>query len=155
MRTTSLGVSVSANRRPEHPKRPWVRFCLGFVAIGASAIAAPNPPTALLATNVSPVQIRLTWTDNSTDETGFKLERSTDGTNYTQVAQVLPNTTVYRDRGAWPGQVYYYRVRAFNAGGNSTYSDPATIGMPNLGSANVFGWGYTGPPLGLTGIVAV
>ncbi|MBC8008614.1 MAG: hypothetical protein H7067_00780 [Burkholderiales bacterium] len=51
------------------------------------APAAPAAPSSLSATANSPSQITLTWTDNATDETGFKLERSLDGsTGWTQIA---------------------------------------------------------------------
>lgn len=117
--------------------------------------AAPNAPTNLLAAAVSSVQVSLTWSDSSSDETGFKIERSRDGTNYSQVAQVLANTTGYRDKGAWPGVNYFYRVRSFDSSGSSDYSQPAGVATPALCSANVFGWGYSPPPAGLTGMVAV
>src|SRR5439155_415896 len=82
----------------------------------ASATTLPLPPTApsaLTATAASATQINLSWADNSNDEDGFKVERSTDGTNFMQIAQVLPNTTYYRDNGAWPDTAYTYRVHAY------------------------------------------
>jgi hypothetical protein len=132
-----------------------IGFVLGCVACCISASAAPNAPTNLQATVVSPVQINLVWSDGSSDETGFRVERSADGISYTQIAQVLANSTAYRDKGVWPGTSYSYRVRAYNASGNSGYSDSASASTPNLCSANVFGWGYAAPPAGLTGMVAV
>ncbi len=134
---------------------PCIGFVLGVVGCCVSASAAPNGPTNLQASVVSPVQINLAWSDASSDETGFKVERSADGVSYTQIAQVLANSTAYRDKGAWPGTSYSYRVRAYNASGNSGYSDAASATTPNLCSANVFGWGYASPPAGLTGMVAV
>src|SRR5205823_4784206 len=57
---------------------------------GATAVvgAAPAPaaPGNLSATAVSGTQINLKWTDNSTNETGYHIERSTDGTTFTQIA---------------------------------------------------------------------
>src|SRR5439155_3175320 len=46
---------------------------------------APNAPSNLAASAVSATQINLTWTDNSSDETGFRLERGTDGINFTEI----------------------------------------------------------------------
>jgi titin len=67
-------------------------------------------------------EIDLTWRDRSTTEVGFQIERSTDDRNFRQIAQVLPNTTIYRDKGLFPGTRYFYRIRAFNAAGESGYS---------------------------------
>src|SRR5690606_23443175 len=45
----------------------------------ASATTAPDVPTGLSATAPSPTQVNLSWADNSADETGFRIERSSDG----------------------------------------------------------------------------
>jgi titin len=52
-------------------------------------------PSNLAAVAVSSSQINLTWTDNAIGETGFKLERSTDGVNFTQVASLGKNSQKY------------------------------------------------------------
>jgi hypothetical protein len=75
---------------------------------------------------VSSSQINLSWTDNSNNETGFKVERSTDGTTFTQIATVGANVTMYVNTGLSPLTRYYYRVRAYNTGGNSAYSNIAS-----------------------------
>jgi len=41
-----------------------------------SCAAPPNAPSGLTATAVSQHQINLAWADNSSDESGFKIERS-------------------------------------------------------------------------------
>jgi hypothetical protein len=48
-----------------------------------------------MATAVSSSQINLSWIDNSNNETGFEIERSTDGTTFTQIATVGANVTMY------------------------------------------------------------
>ena len=49
--------------------------------------AAPAAPSALAATALSTTQINLTWSDNSANETGFKIERKTgSGGTYAQIA---------------------------------------------------------------------
>jgi hypothetical protein len=80
----------------------------------------------LAATTVSLNQIDLSWSDNSTDETGFKIERSTDGTTFAEVASVGANVTTYSDTGLTESTTYYYRVRAHNTGGDSDYSNTAS-----------------------------
>jgi transcriptional regulator CtsR len=87
---------------------------------------APVPPAApsnLVATAVSSSQINLAWQRNSTNEDGFKIERAPDGTTFTQVATVGPGVTGYLDAGLTTLTTYYYRVRAYNRGGDSGYSN--------------------------------
>jgi hypothetical protein len=75
---------------------------------------------------VSSSQINLSWTDNSNNETGFKVERSKNGKGFSQLATVGANVTTYSDTGLNRTTTYYYRVRAVNAGGNSAYSNIAS-----------------------------
>jgi len=72
-------------------------------------------PTSLTATAVSQTQIDLSWTDNSNDETGFKVER--DGSLITTTAA---NATSYSYSGLSCGTNYSYSVKATNADGDST-----------------------------------
>ncbi|PKQ69290.1 fibronectin type III domain-containing protein [Raineya orbicola] len=86
-----------------------------------------NAPTTLTATAASTTQINLTWVDNATNETGYKVERSTDGINFTEIASSLPaNSTSYASNGLTPGTLYFFRVRAFNGSVNSPYSNTAS-----------------------------
>lgn len=71
-------------------------------------------------------QLQLSWFDNSTNEDGFKIERSTSATGtYTQIAQTTANATSYNDSNLISGATYCYRVRAFNTTGNSPFSNAA------------------------------
>ncbi len=88
-------------------------------------VPPPAAPTTLVATAVSSSQINLNWTDNATNETGFELERSTDGTNFTKIADLRPDITTYQNTGLNPATRYFYRVRAVNQGGQSAYSNVA------------------------------
>ena len=85
----------------------------------------PLPPTALNASAVSAGQINLSWLDNSSDETGFSLERSPDGIAFTPIASLGPDIQFYADSGLQAATQYFYRVRAFNGAGNSAYSNTA------------------------------
>src|SRR4029077_12506333 len=82
----------------------------------------PAAPTNLTATAASSSQINLSWTDNSSNETGFYVERSTDGATFTQVGSVGANIKVYTSSGLAASTKYSYRARAYNPGGNSAYS---------------------------------
>ncbi|OQP57870.1 gliding motility-associated C-terminal domain-containing protein [Niastella populi] len=86
--------------------------------------AAPNAPTSLNGTATSGAEINLSWTDNSANENSFVIERSIDGTNYTQIGSVPVNTTSYTDNaGLQINTLYYYRVKAVsNTLGSSSYA---------------------------------
>ena len=77
--------------------------------------APPNAPTSLTATAVSSSQINLAWTQNSSDETGFKIERKTGAAGtYAEIAIVGANVTSYSNTSLSAGTTYFYRVRAYN-----------------------------------------
>lgn len=99
-------------------------------AAPTSKLAAP---TKLTASAVGSNQIKLAWTDNGTNESGFLIERSTDGITFTQVATVAGNLTNYTDNGVLAGKTYTYRARATLNGTNSDYSNTAattTVALP-------------------------
>ncbi|GAB4126818.1 MAG: hypothetical protein Fur0027_08630 [Raineya sp.] len=82
-------------------------------------------PTSLTATATSTSQINLTWNDVATNETGYKVEHSTDGVSFTEIADLPANTTAYSDAGLTSGVLYFYRVRAYNGSIFSAYSNTA------------------------------
>lgn len=88
--------------------------------------AVPMAPTGLTAVATSGHRIDLAWTDQSSYEKGFRIERSTDGVVYKQIASVNANVATYSDGGVQLGKTYFYRVRAYNKQGNSTYSNAAS-----------------------------
>lgn len=83
----------------------------------------PAAPTALSAV-AGKRKITLSWSDNSTNETGFKIERSTDGVNFTQIA--TSTSATYTNSNLTTGVTYHYRVRAYNSAGDSAYSNVAS-----------------------------
>jgi murein tripeptide amidase MpaA len=96
-------------------------------AATAAVSAFPNAPTNLTATAVSKSQINLSWTDTAANEDGFQIERCKGSTctNFTQIATVGANVTSYTNTGLARKTTYRYRVRAYNASGNSGYSNIA------------------------------
>jgi hypothetical protein len=86
----------------------------------------PKAPSGLTATTVSTSQIDLSWADNSTDETGFLIERCQDAncTAFAQIATAVQNATTYSDTGLSASTMYRYRVLA--AKGTSV-SQPSEI----------------------------
>jgi len=101
----------------------------------ASATTLPNPPTApnnLTAAAVSQNRINLAWAENATNEDGFKIERKTLQGAYTQIMTVGANATSFADTSLSANTNYFYRVRAYNAGGHSKYSNEANATtLPN------------------------
>lgn len=112
----------------------------------------PSAPSSLTATTVSDVRIDLAWTDNSADETGFKVEESAnDQANWVEISDVAANTVSLIRIGRTAGTRYYYRVRAYNGDGNSAYSNVAmaiTTGWPqvvyDIGAQVYFDWDRDG-----------
>ena len=110
----------------------------------ATSLALPPPPAApsgLSANTVSGTQINLSWTDNSANETSFKVERSTDGVTFSQIGAVGANVTSYVNTGLSAATPYNYRVRASNESGDSAYSGiaSATTGTEAVLQQNVSG----------------
>ena len=99
------------------------------VTLQANANSIPAAPSSLTAVAVSKSQINLAWTDNSSNETGFKIERCTGVTctNFSQIATVGANVLKYSNSGLKRNTTYRYRVRAYNAAGNSAYSSPVSV----------------------------
>jgi alpha-tubulin suppressor-like RCC1 family protein len=86
-----------------------------------------NAPSSLTATVGSTSQINLFWSDNSNNEDGFEIERSTDGINYTLLSTLNANTISYSDTIQPSLITYYYRVSGFNTiGDRSAYSNVAS-----------------------------
>lgn len=93
-----------------------------------TAPSAPAAPGGLTATAASSTQINLAWTDNSTNETAFKVERATSATGpWTEISStVAANTTTYSASGLSASTTYHFRVRASNGTGDSDYSATAS-----------------------------
>lgn len=97
-------------------------------AITMLPLTSPAAPSGLNATAASASQINLTWTDNATNETGFKVERKSgiNGT-YAQIGMAAANAVSYSDNGLSASTTYYYRVRSTNSAGDSTaYSNESS-----------------------------
>jgi hypothetical protein len=92
-----------------------------------TASLLPAAPSNLTATAVTGLKINLAWTDNSSNETGFAIERcqGNNCTSFAPLTTVGANVTTYQDTGLSSNTFYRYRVRAFNGSGNSGYSNVA------------------------------
>lgn len=88
----------------------------------------PMAPSNLTAQSETSSEAELQWTDNSTNESGFKIERRSNGQNYTVVGTVDADVMNFRDLELKNGEEYFYRVYAYNSTGKSlTYTNEASI----------------------------
>ncbi len=77
---------------------------------------------ALLAP-LTEASVTLSWKDNSNNEDGFSIERSSDGKSFREIARVTRDVVEFVDKDATEGNTFHYRVRAFNAFGHSGYTN--------------------------------
>ena len=95
-------------------------------ASGTTLAGPPSAPTGLTAAALSGSEIRLNWTDTASNETGFQIDRSLDGTTgWAQVGTVGSNVTTFTNTGLTVSTTYFYRVRSVSAGGQSANSATA------------------------------
>ncbi len=114
----------------------------GVVACSTAGIVYANiggtpptatPPSDLSADLLTDTQAGLSWTDNSSDEYGFVVERRMGSVGaFAKLATVGAGTTSYIDSGLQSGRIYYYRVRAYQAGGFSAYSNQVYVVTPGI-----------------------
>jgi hypothetical protein len=91
----------------------------------------PAAPNNLSGISESSSTIKLNWSDNSDNETGFKIEKATfqvfEWSDFTEIADIQPNSTEFTDEELMQGRSYKYRLLAYNGGGSSGYSEEITV----------------------------
>jgi hypothetical protein len=103
-----------------------------LVVYGSAATPAPQPttpaaPSGLTAAAASANTINLTWADNSSNETGFRIERSSNGgSTWVSAGAVGAGVRSYAAGGLTASTQYQFRVRAYNGAGDSANSNVAT-----------------------------
>lgn len=98
-----------------------------------TSVVGPTPPAAptlLTATAVGNTRVDLAWTDNSADETGFRVERRTLGGTFALLTTVGANVRTHSDTTAVAGTTYEYRTLAINGTLTSAASNTATVTTP-------------------------
>jgi hypothetical protein len=97
-------------------------------ATTTGSTTAPSAPSNLTGTAASSSQVNLTWTDNSSNESGFSVQRASSSSGpWSQVALAGINATAHADTGLSPSTSYYYRLCATNSAGASAFT--ATINV--------------------------
>ncbi|WP_052661601.1 fibronectin type III domain-containing protein, partial [Clostridium aceticum] len=144
--TISNGNATSYNDTGASPSTTYYYRIIAFNSGGASPysdevnattqgviVNPPAKPTKLTTIGIFSDKINLSWVDNADSEAGYKVERKTGNGNFMEIIVLGPNRTTYSDTGISPNTVYTYRVRAYNTGGNSDYSNEingSTINFP-------------------------
>jgi len=133
--TNASGVTTSHtyNAAGSYTARLTVTDNDGAVSTATVMISATAPvpaaPSSLTVAVASASQLNLAWTDNGSNEDGFKIERCSGNscTNFAQIATVGANIRTYSNTGLNKNTIYTYRVRAYNTFGNSAYSNVAAV----------------------------
>jgi len=127
----SADFTTGATTPPTIYLRLWANVTAGsawldslqLIKTGVVALALPGAPANLASTAATGTAIALAWTDNSTNENGFKVERSADGsTGWAQIAMLPVGANSFVDSSLTPSTSYFYRVYAYNLTGSSSYS---------------------------------
>ncbi len=96
----------------------------------------PQPAWDLVATPLAPDSVKLTWTDNSNNETGFQIERRAENeTKYSVIKTTAANETSFTDKELNSSAIYYYRVLSINSFGSTYYSNEAKVMTPGDGKS--------------------
>jgi len=110
-----------------HPRRlqRWNRLTRCLLLVLGFIVLSPWATWA--------AQVALTWEDHATTETGFRIERRTEGEgDYAWLAVVDANVVTYNDANVTNGKTYCYRIQAYNPGGPSPYSNDACVAVSSV-----------------------
>lgn len=100
--------------------------------------APPTAPGALRLVAATSTRIDLAWSDNSSTETAWIIERKAAGDDFSVYYTGAANLTSFSDQAVIPGAVYIYRVACSNSAGSSDYSGELSVTVPAAGTPPVF-----------------
>ena len=115
---TDSGLSLGQNYNYRVAAYTSVNTSAWVTVTAATEFPAPSD---LSATAISDSEVQLAWVDNTSYETGFKIERD-DGSGFTEIATVLSDVTEYTDTALTFDQTYSYRVAAYTTGNTSSWA---------------------------------
>lgn len=119
----TVEVRASDVNQDAHVETPAVDVDFALVVSGADEPSTPPAAPANLRGRATPHAAYLAWDDLSSDETGFELELSTDGTTFVPAATLAAGVSAQLETALTPLVTYHWRVRAFNAAGASAWSN--------------------------------
>lgn len=135
---------------------------------GGFSSVPPTPTVPAAATNcsadaLSGLRIQIGFADNSSNEVGFRIERSAGGAPFATLTTLAAGVTSYEDAGLTDGVLYEYRVMAFNALGDAAPSNTASAtavitlpvgpAVPPVSSGGGGGCAATGGAAGILGLL--
>ena len=125
--------------------------------IGGGTVTTPSAPSNVVATNVTGT-VKLTWTDNATNETSYRIDRAIGAGTYATIATLAADVTSYTDSTVAASTIYNYKVSAVNSAGPGSsevsITTPASTGS-NLAGADIGTVGVAGSTSLASGVYTV
>ena len=118
------GNIVVTNNRIFNISASAATMSFDFEVVGSGQ--PPAAPSSLTASAVSDSRIDLTWNDNSSTESSFRVERSADGVSFNEIGSTGADVTSYSDTGLPAVTTFSYRVLASNTSGASSPTNTAS-----------------------------
>jgi len=135
---------------PTH-RLPLLIISATFGLIVSVSAQVPLAPSDVVVTPVSGTEVKLSWKDNSSDESGFKIERRTSGGTFEPLTTLPANTTTFSDKkGITAGKTYVYKIIAAGKGSDSAAVEGrAALDLPKE-PRGMLGWSPVGNVINLT-----
>lgn len=97
-------------------------------------ISAPSSPSSINAVATDENNAALTWQDNATGESGYRIQRRVAGSDeWLTLGTVPSNNTNFQDDTANLSNSYFYRIQAFTGASSSAYSQEVASPSANTG----------------------
>src|SRR5690606_35621706 len=121
--TYLVGFSAAAGKNAGAP--PTVLF--DRVGTGVAPPPPPVAPVSLAAKTRAAGEVELSWQNAANNQTGFKVEASSDNVLFYEITDLPADARRFVNTGLRDPAALHYRVRAYNTGGYSAYSDVARL----------------------------
>jgi hypothetical protein len=95
--------------------------------VNSKGVEGGGQPTNLFAEALGATKVKLSWTDNSSDEFGFIIERTNFSGEWEELNRVIANIEEYIDNSVLPATPYSYRVASFTSSSISAWSNIASV----------------------------